>query len=656
MMASAMSSSCMVSVLTAKGVVSRVPVSTSAVAGRPQLPKSAFLRGSAVLPRCGLTVRNQVRLRPKGVFAQEEKPEEPAAWSVKNDFPDEYVLFSSDVDEVAREIERLNRENEMLRKSLSYADDEDATPKPAARVLAEVQSAQTASVSRPNIDAVPPPVNVEDLRPPKQSEPFPVDGPAQDAVLSSFSDATVPSPTSVVHDSPKVAKTEKPRNIIFVTSEVAPWSKTGGLADVCGSLPIALAARGHRVMCVAPRYMNGTKQDQLYDCALDVNFRIKLPVFGGLHEVAFFHAIKDGVDWVFVDHPSYHRPGNPYGDSRGAFGDNQYRYTLLSMAACEAALQLPLVGGRYGEDVLFIANDWHASLVPVYVSAKYRPHNVFKNARTVLAIHNLSHQGVDPAVTFPYLGLPDNWYGSVEWVFPEWARAHALDKGEAVNLMKGAIVTADRILTVSKGYAWEICTIEGGWGLDGLLRGRSYKLSGITNGIDVDEWNPSTDKHTPAHFSVGDMAGKAICKRELQKELGLPQRPDVPLLCFIGRLDYQKGPDLLQQIMPELLKADVQFVMLGSGDKDIEKFMAWAEGEYRDKFRGWVGFSVPMAHRITAGSDILLMPSRFEPCGLNQLYAMRYGTVPVAHATGGLRDTIEDFNPFANGKTGSGTG
>eukprot|EP00899_Mesostigma_viride_P003260 jgi/Mesvir1/12935/Mv05952-RA.4 len=334
----------------------------------------------------------------------------------------------------------------------------------------------------------------------------------------------------------------------------------------------------------------------------------------------------------------------------------QYRYTLLSMAACEAALQLPLVGGRYGEDVLFIANDWHASLVPVYVSAKYRPHNVFKNARTVLAIHNLSHQGVDPAVTFPYLGLPDNWYGSVEWVFPEWARAHALDKGEAVNLMKGAIVTADRILTVSKGYAWEICTIEGGWGLDGLLRGRSYKLSGITNGIDVDEWNPSTDKHTPAHFSVGDMAGKAICKRELQKELGLPQRPDVPLLCFIGRLDYQKGPDLLQQIMPELLKADVQFVMLGSGDKDIEKFMAWAEGEYRDKFRGWVGFSVPMAHRITAGSDILLMPSRFEPCGLNQLYAMRYGTVPVAHATGGLRDTIEDFNPFANGKTGSGTG
>lgn len=456
-------------------------------------------------------------------------------------------------------------------------------------------------------------------------------------------------------DSDETKRAKTLFNIVFVSAEVAPYSKTGGLGDVCGSLPIALAQRGHRVMVVAPRYMDGVT-DAMYEGAFDCQCRISVACFGATHEVAFFHEFRAGVDWVFVDHPSYHRQGTPYGDTRGAFGDNQFRFTLLCHAACEAPLVLALGGYTYGEKCVFVANDWHASLVPVLLASKYRRHGVYVNSRCILAIHNLAHQGVEPATTFSNLGVPQEWYGALEWVFPEWARLHALDKGEAVNHLKGAVVTADRILTVSQGYAWEITTPEGGCGLDKLLGSRASVINGITNGVDVDDWSPSVDRHLPATFTVGDMGGKAECKAALQRELGLPVRPEVPLIGFIGRLDYQKGPDIVQEGLAELVTDDIQVVMLGSGDTEMEKWMKWAETQYREKFRGWVGFSVPVAHRITAGCDILLMPSRFEPCGLNQLYAMRYGTIPVAHATGGLRDTIENYNPDANNGEGSGTG
>ncbi|KAI3975600.1 hypothetical protein MKX01_017513 [Papaver californicum] len=445
-------------------------------------------------------------------------------------------------------------------------------------------------------------------------------------------------------------------SIVVVSSEAVPYSKTGGLGDVCGSLPIALAARGHRVMVVSPRYVNGSASDKIYKGALDAQCRIKILCFEAEHEVAFFHEYRAGVDWVFVDHPSYHRPGNPYGDQFGAYGDNQFRFTLLSHAACEAPLVLPLGGFTYGEKCMFLVNDWHASLVPVLLASKYRPYGVYKDARSILAIHNLAHQGVEPAATYKNFGLPPEWHGALEWVFPTWARTHALDTGEAVNIMKGAIVTADRILTVSKGYAWEITTVEGGYGLDGLISSRESVLDGITNGIDVDEWDPASDVHIPFHYSIDDFTGKQECKAALQKELGLPVRPDVPLIGFIGRLDYQKGIDMIEAAMPELMMDDVQFIMLGSGNARMEDWMKATEAAYKDKYRGWVGFNVPISHRITAGADILLMPSRFEPCGLNQLYAMRYGTIPVVHCTGGLRDTVENFDPFANGGSGKGTG
>ena len=461
---------------------------------------------------------------------------------------------------------------------------------------------------------------------------------------------------SVEIDVKETSKASVTYNVVFVSAEAAPYSKTGGLGDVCGSLPIVLAARGHRVMVVSPRYQNGTAADQKYSGAVDLETQIKVYCFGGQQEVSFYHEYKAGVDWVFVDHPSYHRPGNPYGDSLGAFGDNQFRFTLLCHAACEAPLVLPLGGFTYGEKSLFVVNDWHAGLVPLLLAAKYRPYGVYKDARSFLVIHNLAHQGVEPGVTYKNLGLPAEWYGALEWVFPTWARAHALDRGEAVNILKGAIVTSDRILTVSEGYSWEITTVEGGYGLNELISSRKSVLTGITNGIDVVEWNPSTDVHTASHYSADDLSGKVQCKLALQKELGLPLRPDCPLIGFIGRLDYQKGIDLIQSGMPQLMEDDVQFVMLGSGDSVCEDWMRAAEATYKDKFRGWVGFNVPVSHRITAGCDILLMPSRFEPCGLNQLYAMRYGTVPVVHSTGGLRDTVLNFNPYAQGGKGDGTG
>jgi starch synthase len=445
-------------------------------------------------------------------------------------------------------------------------------------------------------------------------------------------------------------------SIVFVTAEAAPYSKTGGLGDVCGSLPIALAARGHRVMVVSPRYLHGGPSDKNFNGASEVGSPTKIYCFGGEQEVRFFHEYRAGVDWVFVDHPSYHRPGNPYGDQFGAFGDNQFRFTLLCHAACEAPLVLPLGGFTYGEKCLFIVNDWHAGLVPVLLAAKYRPYGVYKDARSILVIHNLAHQGVEAAATYSNLGLPADWYGAVEWVFPTWARTHALDTGKAVNVLKGAIVTADRILTVSQGYSGEITTVEGGYGLYELLSSRKSVLNGITNGVDATEWNPSLDVHIPSNYSIHDLSGKVECKIALQKELGLPIRPDCPMIGFIGRLDYQKGIDIILSATPELMEEDVQFVMLGSGERQYEDWMRVTEAQYRDKYRGWVGFNVPISHRITAGCDILLMPSRFEPCGLNQLYAMRYGTVPVVHGTGGLRDTVENFNPYAQEGLGEGTG
>ncbi|KAK6129255.1 hypothetical protein DH2020_036964 [Rehmannia glutinosa] len=305
---------------------------------------------------------------------------------------------------------------------------------------------------------------------------------------------------------------------------------------------------------------------------------------------------------------------------------------------------VPCGGICYGDgNLVFIANDWHTALLPVYLKAYYRDNGLMQYTRSVLVIHNIAHQGRGPLDDFWYVNLPPHYLDLFKLYDPMG--------GDHFNIFAAGLKTADRVVTVSHGYAWELKTSEGGWGLHGIINENDWKLRGIVNGIDTKEWSPEVDVHLQSdgyvNYSLETLKpGKSQCKAALQKELGLPVREDVPLIGFIGRLDHQKGVDLIAEAVPWMMDQDVQLVMLGTGRPDLEELLRRFEGQYNDRARGWVGFSVKTAHRITAGADILLMPSRFEPCGLNQLYAMRYGTIPVVHAVGGLRDTVQPFNPF----------
>lgn len=430
-------------------------------------------------------------------------------------------------------------------------------------------------------------------------------------------------------------------NIILVAAECAPWSKTGGLGDVAGALPKALARRGHRVMVVAPRYGN-------YAEPQDTGVRKMYKVDGQDMEVTYFQTYIDGVDFVFIESPMFrHMENNIYGGNRM---DILKRMVLFCKAAVEVPWHVPCGGVHYGDgNLVFIANDWHTALLPVYLKAYYRDNGLMKYARSILVIHNIAHQGRGPVADFSYVDLPPHYL--------DLFRLYDPIGGEHFNIFAAGLKTADRVVTVSHGYAWELKTMEGGWGLHNIINENDWKLNGIVNGIDTKEWSPQLDIHLKSdgytNYSLETLqTGKLQCKAALQKELGLPIRDDVPLIGFIGRLDQQKGVDLIAEAVPWMMDQDVQLVMLGSGRADLEQMLRRIENHHHDKIRGWVGFSVKMAHRITAGSDILLMPSRFEPCGLNQLYAMSYGTVPVVHAVGGLRDTVEPFDPYSESGVG----
>ncbi|KAG4128322.1 hypothetical protein ERO13_D09G014100v2 [Gossypium hirsutum] len=430
-------------------------------------------------------------------------------------------------------------------------------------------------------------------------------------------------------------------NIILVAAECAPWSKTGGLGDVAGSLPKALARRGHRVMVVAPRYAN-------YADSQDTGVRKRYKVNGQELEVSYFQAYVDGVDFVFMDSPMFQSmQNNIYGGNRL---DILKRMVLFCKAAVEVPWHVPCGGVCYGDgNLVFIANDWHTALLPVYLKAYYRDNGLMSFTRSVLVIHNIAHQGRGPVEDFSYVDLPEHYMDLFKLYDPIG--------GDHFNIFAAGLKTADRVVTVSHGYSWELKTAEGGWGLHRIINENDWKLRGIVNGIDTKEWNPQYDIHLKSdgytNYSLETLqTGKPKCKAALQKELGLPVREDVPLLGFIGRLDQQKGVDLIAEAIPWMIGQDVQLVMLGTGRPDLEQMLRQFENEHRDKVRGWVGFSVKTAHRITAGADILLMPSRFEPCGLNQLYAMNYGTIPVVHAVGGLRDTVQQFNPFEESGVG----
>jgi starch synthase len=413
--------------------------------------------------------------------------------------------------------------------------------------------------------------------------------------------------------------------ILFVASEVAPWSKTGGLGDVAAALPRALATRGHDVTVVTPRYGSIDARAAGFT-RKDAALRVR-----GEATAAW---VKKGPFTVWlVEHERLFgaRPGI-YGQGGKDYPDNAERFTHL----CRAALALPAATGLRPRIVH--ANDWQTGLIPFLLRHEHAQDPHLVGARTVFTIHNLAYQGVFPKDVVPHLGLP--------WdVF----RFEAMEFYDQLSFMKAGLVFADALTTVSPTYAREIRTAQGGQGLDALLRDRAPDLHGILNGIDVAEWDPSKDSHLPAHFSSRALAGKARCKAALQREVGLPVRGEVPLAAVVSRLADQKGVDLLVAAIPELLARDAQLVVLGSGERRYEEALARAAAERRAQMAVRIGFDEGLAHRIEAGADLFLMPSRFEPCGLNQMYSLRYGTVPVVRAVGGLDDTVEDFDGWQRG-------
>ncbi|XP_077247493.1 granule-bound starch synthase 1, chloroplastic/amyloplastic-like [Tasmannia lanceolata] len=432
-------------------------------------------------------------------------------------------------------------------------------------------------------------------------------------------------------------------NLIFVGSEVAPWSKTGGLGDVLGGLPPAMAANGHRVMTVTPRY------DQYKD-SWDTSVTVEVKVGDRVETVRFFHCYKRGVDRVFVDHPIFLEKvwgktgGKIYGPVVGTdYEDNKLQFSLLCQAALEAPRVLNLnnskyFSGPYGEDVVFIANDWHTALLPCYLKSMYKPHGIYKNGKVVFCIHNIAYQGRFAFSDFSLLNLPDQFKSSFDFIDGNSKPV----KGRKINWMKAGILESDRVLTVSPYYAQELISgVERGVELDTIIR--KTGITGIVNGMDVQEWDPLTDKYISVKYDdTTVLDAKPLLKEELQAEVGLPIDRNIPLIGFIGRLEEQKGSDILAAAIPEIAEENVQIVVLGTGKKYMEKQLDQLEAKYPDKARGVAKFNVPLAHMITAGADFMIVPSRFEPCGLIQLHAMRYGTVSIVASTGGLVDTVKE--------------
>lgn len=403
----------------------------------------------------------------------------------------------------------------------------------------------------------------------------------------------------------------------MVSSEAGHFAKSGGLADVVGSLPPALGALGHPIAVVIPNYMEA--RDTPAQIAWE---HLRIAVGSRVYDVAIREVKSDGVTWFFVDQPAlFDRPGL-YGDVNGDFADNHIRFAVL----CKASLE---ISRRIWPADIFHCHDWQASLLPVYLKNAVDPH--FVAARSLLTIHNLGYQGIFEPWTLRDLGIPATLFhpGALEF----WGK---------VNLLKGAIIAADAITTVSRKYAEEIQTAEYGWGLEGLLKTRRTNLTGVLNGVDYARWNPATDPAIAARYSVEDLTGKEVCKRELLREMGLREGNGRPLLGIVSRFAGQKGFDLLEAAAPALFKEDIALVALGNGEPRWEDFFTSLKAAFPEKVGLRLGYDDALAHRIEAGSDMFLMPSRYEPCGLNQIYSLRYGTVPVVRATGGLDDTICD--------------
>ena len=418
--------------------------------------------------------------------------------------------------------------------------------------------------------------------------------------------------------------------ILFVTAEVTPFARTGGLGDVAGTLPRELAALGHDVRVVMPLYQTVREQGfpltpLLSELPVPLAFgnRTARVWQGQLDEPGSATPSRPSVPVYFIEHDPYFQRPALYGDDNGDYPDNAFRFLFF----CRAALALPT--GLQWFPQVFHCHDWHTGFVPAYLRFLPALDPRLTSAATLFTIHNLAYQGVFPAWVFGLTGLPLSLFQPAE-----------LEFFGGVNFMKAGLRYADRITTVSPTYAEEICTPEGGFGLDGVLRERREALIGILNGADYHAWNPATDSHTAVRYDAADTSGKAACKTALLHAYDLPADPETLLISSITRLVDQKGMDVLAAAIDRLLTLDCSFVLLGSGDARYERFFTDLAHTHPQRVGVQLGFDDVLAHQIQAGSDCLLVPSRFEPCGLTQMYAMRYGTLPIVRSTGGLRDTV----------------
>lgn len=423
-------------------------------------------------------------------------------------------------------------------------------------------------------------------------------------------------------------------HIVFAASECVPFAKTGGLADVVGALPPELVRLGHQVTIYLPLYavVRPHIEGELHYVVRSITIPFQYyNRFAGIVD----GGKRDGVQIYFVDCPElFDRPGI-YGAKSGDYPDNAERFGLFCRAVLEATKQL-------GVPDVFHVHDWEAALIPIYLRTVYYFDPVLRNAGTVLTIHNAGYQGWFPPATIEKLLLP--------WDIFTMDRVEHFNH---FNWLKGGLVYSDLLTTVSRKYAQEIQTQEFGHTLEPALRRRSADLRGILNGVDYAEWNPATDNKLAATYTAENLAGKAACRADLIQRMGLKEIADTtPILGIVSRFVQQKGFDFVMEIAKDLDKRDVAVAILGSGDPQFESFFrSWA-ARRPGKVAVQIGYDEPMAHKIEAGADIFLMPSRYEPCGLNQIYSLKYGTVPVVRATGGLDDTIDEWDALK--KTGTG--
>jgi starch synthase len=419
-----------------------------------------------------------------------------------------------------------------------------------------------------------------------------------------------------------------PLHVAFVTSEAVPFMKTGGLGDVGAALPKALGQLGHRVTIFLPRYA------PIAFPAGSFAGSVHVPV-DTVHRSAGFYrrALSANVEIVFVEHPPFFDRPYPYGEGNRDYADNRLRFAFLSRAAIE------YFRSRGERPDVFHAHDWQTGLVPVYLKSFYWDDPTVHRMPTVFTIHNLAYQGNFGADTPSVLGLP-------------WNLADALEFHGGVSYLKGGVLFSELVNTVSPQYAREIQTAEMGYGFDGILKSRGAQLSGILNGVDYEEWSPDVDPHIARNYTADDLAGKAECKADLLKTVGLPAAPDLPVVGITSRLVNQKGFDVVVGAWYDLLQRPMRMVVLGTGEPAVQDgFRALAE-RAPDRFAVRFVYDNALAHQIEAGADMFLMPSRFEPCGLTQMYSLRYGTVPIVRSTGGLIDTVEPYDAA----TGEGTG